>query len=248
LPSGIFDKLTALTTLALNNTNLSTLPAGLFDGLTGLTNLTLHGNAVDPLPLTVSLERVRSNQFKAVAPTGAPFEIVLPLIVANGTINGGATTITIPKGRVESALLTVTRTPGSTFGVTANIGAPLPARPVSHTGYMLVKSDELPLGFPALGGAVFTPVSERTAQVRDAIVDAVPGINSANDVTAVHVAAIHTLSLASQSITTLKAGDFDGFTALATLTLNNNALSTLPAGIFDELTALTTLALTARPE
>ena len=243
LPTGIFDELTALTTLTLNNTNLSTLPAGLFDGLTALTNLTLHGNAVDPLPLTVSLERVRSNQFKAVAPTGAPFEIVLPLIVANGTINGGATTITIPKGRVESALLTVTRTPGSTFGVTANIGAPLPARPVSHTGYTLVKSDELPLGFPALGGAVFTPVSERTAQVRDAIVDAVPGINSANDVTAVHVAAIQTLSLASRSITTLKAGDFDGFTALTRLDLNHNALSTLPAGIFDNLTALTRLDL-----
>ena len=145
LPSGIFDKLTALTTLALNNTNLSTLPAGLFDGLTGLTNLTLHGNAVDPLPLTVSLERVRSNQFKAVAPTGAPFEIVLLLIVANGTIDSGATTITIPKGSVESVPLTITRTVGTTDAMSVDIGAPLPVRPVSHTGYTLVKSDDLPL-------------------------------------------------------------------------------------------------------
>ena len=344
LPAGIFDKLTALTTLALNNTALSTLPAGLFEGLTALTNLTLHGNAVDPLPLTVSLEQVEVNQFKAVAPTGAPFEIVLPLIVANGTIDGGATAITIPKGRVESAPLTVTRTAGATGAISVDIGAPLPVRPVSHTGYTLVKSDDLPLTFitfaetslmaikgtvtyedgtpaeaglqvtvtigsntqtvdskaggvysvifanflgvvatsedtvtievlrqatgasvehtgplspeqiiakqatidlqfPSLGGDVFTPVSKRTPQVRDAIVATVQGVNSANDVTAAHLAAIKTLSLSSQSITTLKAGDFDGFTALTRLDLNGNALSTLPSGIFDNLTGLTTLTL-----
>jgi hypothetical protein len=93
----------------------------------------------------VSLEQVEVNQFKAVAPTGAPFDIVLLLIVANGTIDSGATTITIPKGSVESAPLTVTRAVGTTDAMSVDIGAPLPVRPVSHTGYTLVKSDDLPL-------------------------------------------------------------------------------------------------------
>ena len=72
-----------------------------------------------PLPLTVSLEKVGNDQFKAVAPSGAPFDIVLPLSVTNGTITGGATTLTIPVGSVESETLTVS---GTTFAVTVNIG------------------------------------------------------------------------------------------------------------------------------
>ncbi len=41
--------------------------------------------------------------------------------------------------------------------------------------------------------ADITPVQDRTPQIRDAIVAAVPGVNSANDVTAAHLAAIATL-------------------------------------------------------
>ena len=144
LPEGIFDGLTALRNLNLYNNRLSSLPDGLFQGLTALTQLRLGGNSVDPLPLTVSLEKVADGQFKAVAPTGAPFEIVLPLIVTNGSINAGATTITIPAGSVESAPLTITRTPGTTFAVNVDIGT-LPALPPNHSGYALVKSNDLPL-------------------------------------------------------------------------------------------------------
>ena len=89
------------------------MPTGIFDGLTALESLSLHHNPVDPLPLTVSLEKVDADQFKAVAPTGAPFDMVLPLTVANGTIGGGATTLTIPAGSLESQPLTVTRTSGT---------------------------------------------------------------------------------------------------------------------------------------
>ena len=86
LPSNIFDNLTQLTTLYcyLDDNNLSTLPSGIFVGLTELTTLWLYGNAVNPLPLPVSLEAVGNGAFKAVASTGAPFDIVLPLVVSNG--------------------------------------------------------------------------------------------------------------------------------------------------------------------
>ena len=147
LPTGVFDKLTNLTTLSLWDNALTTLPAGIFGGLTGLTTLLLQDNSVDPLLLTVSLESTGEGQFKAVAPTGAPFEIVLPLSVTNGTMDGGATTIAIPAGDFESAPLTVTRTPGTTAAVTVNIGTlpGLPGLPARHFGYALAKSSDLPL-------------------------------------------------------------------------------------------------------
>ena len=181
LPSDIFDGLTALRTLALHFNQLTTLPMGifaelsslnlglysnqltvlpdgLFSGLSSLTSLNVSQNPVDPLPLTVSLEKVGDAQFKAVAPAGAPFEIVLPIAVTNGSISGGTTTLTIPAGSVESDTLTITRTPGTTFAVTVNIGV-LPELPENHRGYALVKSDDLPItviGGDTVDGSVLT--------------------------------------------------------------------------------------------
>ena len=144
LPSGLLEGLTSLTDLRMIGNRLTALPDSIFNGLTGLTTLALGSNAVDPLPITISLEKVTDGQFKAVAPTGAPFDIVVPLIVANGSISGGATTITIPAGHVESDTLTVTRTSGTTFAATVDIGN-LPGLPANHSGYTLVKSGDLPL-------------------------------------------------------------------------------------------------------
>ena len=70
-----------------------------------------------------------------------------------------------------------------------DIGDPLPGLPENHSGYTLVKSDDLPLVFGAI-----TPVSDRTPGVRDAIV-AAAGVNSATDVTEAHLAAITSLDL-----------------------------------------------------
>ena len=343
LPVDIFDNLANLTTLSLNG-GLTSLPVGLFSGLSSLKTLDLSGNTVNPLPLTVSLEKVGDGQFKAVAPIGAPFDIVLPLTVTNGSINGGATTATIPAGSVESGTLTLIRTLGTKAPVTANIGA-LPGLPQRHRGYALVKSTNLPLevieilanhapvftegtrttravventathtniGTPiaatdadndaltyTLGGtdaAAFSivstsgqlqtraaldyetkasyavtvsvsdgkggsdsitvtinvtdvdertidpPLSQRTRQVRDAIVAVVPGVNSAANVTAAHLAAITSLSVSRKEITSLKIGDFDGLTALEWLSLGYNNLRSLPSGIFDQNTALTHLS------
>ena len=260
--------LTHLTHLELDDNQLSTLPDSLFAGLSSLAVLHLDGNSVDPLPLAVSLEQVGADQVKAVAPTEAPFEIVLPISVTNGGLSGGATTLTIPVGSVESAPLTVVRTPGTTAAVTADIGT-LPGLPTDHAGYALAKASDRPLEVlsstvgtvgdsgdqqpeqpqqPEVpGGEGDTPTTtlcDRTPQVRDAIVAAVPSVSDCNDVTQTHLASgITSLFLNGQSITTLKADDFAGLTSLVELRLYDNQLSTLPADLFDGLSSLTTLYL-----
>ena len=82
-----------------------------------------------------------------------------------------------------------------------------------------------------------TPVSERTPQVRNAIVAAVPEVDSSDEVTEVHLANINALNLRAAGISELKTGDFSGMTALTNLNLYNNLLSKLPEGIFEGLTA-----------
>ena len=166
-----FSGMTGLTTLNLFNNELSSLPDSIFAGLTSLKTIRLGRNAVDPLPLTVSLEKIGTNQFKAVAPAGATFDIVLPVTVTNGSISGGATTLTIPHGSVESGTLMITRIPGTTAAVTADIGT-LPSLPKNHYGYELTKSDVLPIAIisgsntaPVFtdGTSVTRSVAERTA-------------------------------------------------------------------------------------
>ncbi len=88
-----------------------------------------------------------------------------------------------------------------------------------------------------------TPISDRTAAVRDAIVAAVPGVVDASDITVEQLAAITSLNLRNAGIKALKAGDFSGLVGLTNLNLFNNELSGLPSGIFEGLSSLTTLRL-----
>ena len=144
LDANTFSGLAALTRLHLDGNNLSSLPDGVFSGLTALEALILAGNTVDPLPITVSLESPGSRVFRAKAHTGAPFEMTLPLQVVNGTIGSGASSIEIPQGSIQSAILTVSRTAGTTAAVTVDVGT-LPDLPSYDNGYALVKSTDLPL-------------------------------------------------------------------------------------------------------
>ena len=92
----------------------------------------------------------------------------------------------------------------------------------------------------------FVSVCDRTTDVRNAIVAALPNINDCADVTTADLATIRFLdgeSLRWENITALKEGDFNGLTALEMLHLSHNSLSSLPAGIFDDLTALEYLYL-----
>ena len=245
LTSGDFSGMTGLTSLNLYNNELSSLPDGIFEGLTALTSLRLGGNTVDPLPIPISLEKIEDGQFKAVALTGAPYDIVIPISATNGSIADSATSLTIAKGSTESGAVTVSRTADTTAAVTANIGT-LPGLPQNHYGYALTKSDALPLEIispvttttPDEGG--ITPVSDRTPLVRDTIVNAIRGIDDPADVTEAHLATITTLSMVSETLTSLSVGDFDGLTGLTYLNVFSSPnLTMLPSGIFDGLTALT---------
>ncbi len=178
LPAGLFSGLPSLNWLSLSSNQLSSLPDGLFSGLPSLNSLYLSDNTIN-LSITVSLEKVSGNQFKAIAPTGAPFNMVLPIAVTNGSIADGVTTITIPAGSAQSGPLTVIPIPGTTAHVTANIGT-LPELPTSHYGYSLVKpsSDDntlsFALGFPKPTGdsnvnhaPIFTEGSSTTRSIAE---------------------------------------------------------------------------------
>ena len=139
-----FSGMLSLTTLNLANNQLTSLPDGIFRGLVSLQELNLSGNTVDPFPLNISLQKVGVNQIKVLALTGAPFDIVLPVTVENGSIADGSATITVPRGSVETEPLPLFRTAGTTGLVTVDIGT-LPSLPATHTGYALVKSNQQPL-------------------------------------------------------------------------------------------------------
>ena len=270
LQSNDLDGLTGLENLELRLgdgfSEESLLPAGIFAGLTSLISLKflyytdIYGD--DPslypiLPLPVGLEKVGEGQFKAVVPHGAPFDMDLPLHVVNGRINGGATTITIPTGSVESAPFTVTRTPGTTAAVIVDIETlPNTSIPTGHSGYSFYRSSFLLEIFSPLPGAP-TPVTERTPQVLDAIVGAVPEINHVlhdrevrymvngrftdqtsnfgHYVSEAHLAAITSLDVSGSSGGDLSLGG-------NWFSLQGNATELKP-GDFDGLTNLTELRL-----
>ena len=219
LKSGDFSGMTGLTDLNLYDNMLSSLPDGIFEGLTALTILRLGGNFVDPMLLIVSLQQVSDGEFQAVIPTGAPFDIVLPINVSNGRMNSSTTTVTIPKGSIVSASFT-------SVSPSVAIGA-LPRVPLNHYGYILAKS----------------AVCNRTPAVAEAIAAAVPGVEDCWDVTEVNLATITTLNLQGMSITVLQSEDFSGMYSLTTLNLSNNELTSLPDDLFEDLASLTELSL-----
>ena len=88
---------------------------------------------------------------------------------------------------------------------------------------------------------VYEPIIHRTQQVQDAIVAAVPGVNHADYVTVAHLAAITSLDLSSESITSLKSGDFNELPALTHLYLSGNSISNI--SVLSGLTALIDLDL-----
>ena len=220
LKIGDFSGMSSLTSLNLFGNRLRRLPTGTFNGLTALSTLRLGGNAVDPIPLIVSLQQAGDNTFKAVITTGAPFDVALPISVANGSIRGGVTSVTIPQGAMASPSFTV-------IGTTAEVSfGTIPGLPRNHFGYELAQST----------------VCNRTEKVAAAIAKAVR-ITDCRHITELDLALMTSLDLSNQSIKTLKTGDFDDMLSLRTLYLNDNDLTSLPSGIFDDLVSLRTLRL-----
>ena len=144
LPAGIFAGLSGLGYLYMQNNALGGLPEGVFAGLSGLRRLDLSGNNVDPLSLPLTLEKVGDDRFKAVASTGAPFSLEVPISVStSGSIEGDAETVSIPVGAVESETLGVSRVSGSDVAVTLDIDGSI-ALPEYHLGYVFEKDESLP--------------------------------------------------------------------------------------------------------
>ena len=130
LPVGVFKGLSSLRQLEMSlNHDLRSLPDGIFAGLESLYILELTTGSVR-FSLHVSFREVSTGIYKATANLGAPFDMTLPLSVTNGSILGGATSITIPIGKTESEdTIHVVRTPGTTAAVILNFGASLPSIP-----------------------------------------------------------------------------------------------------------------------
>ena len=87
-------------------------------------------------------------------------------------------------------------------------------------------------------------ICDRTTQVRDAIVDLVPGVHTCSAVTDADLAAITaTLNLNRTGISSLRSGDFSGLGSIRSLLLAGNQLTTLPADMFSGLVNVRTLRL-----
>ena len=235
-----FDCVPDLQSLLLQGNELSEIPDRFFAGLSSFAELDLADNAVTPLPLTVSLEKVSDGRFRAVAPTGTPFQLNLPVSVSSsGEIADGVGSVTIATGALEGGTIDVTRLSGTEDAVTVDIGV-LPALPANHGGYILEKDAALPLEvLPEVSGGICA----RTEQVRSAILEAVSAVDNCADVTDEQLSGITGLDVSGEEIASLQAGDFHGLAALEKLLLNGNDLRSLPDGIFAGLAAIQSIDL-----
>ena len=142
LPGGVFGGLSKLKQLSLHHNQLTALPDGVFEGLTKLEALLLTNNPGSPFAVPVNLEKVGTDQVRAVVPTGAPFELALEVSLTDA--DPATVTLTVERGAVESDAVTVARAAGKTGAVVASLGT-LPSLPTSkpsgldftHGGYAL---------------------------------------------------------------------------------------------------------------
>ena len=172
--------------------------------------------------------------------SGAP---VCPVDVSAVSQDGLAVTVNFDTPSIDSMGRQVTAVcspqPGSLFEVgTHEVMCERPNDPGARCTFPLtVLANTDPVG----GG-----ICDRTVQVRDAIVDRIPGIHTCSAVTDAHLAMVTgLLNLNNTGITSLKSGDFSGLTYLRSLLLKNNRLTTLPVDIFAGLVSLETLRVNA---
>ena len=181
LPDGLFSGLPALKTLDLSDNDLESLPDGLFSGLPPLAALKLDNNpdTGDTLPLTVTVEKVGTDQARAKVLAGAPFAVDFTATVANGSLAGGATTLGVAVGSVDGTPVTVTRTAGIMAAVTVDIDLTTqPTLPAgSHSGYEFEKA---PSGLPATilpAAGNNAPVFSATSTTRTVAENSAAGTN-----------------------------------------------------------------------
>ena len=87
LPAGVFDNLTALEILRLDENELTALPAGVFDNLTALTILALEDNALDRfLPDDVFEPLTLLTELSLLGNPGVPFAPVAVALPDDETV------------------------------------------------------------------------------------------------------------------------------------------------------------------
>ena len=234
LPGDVFTELAGLTHLVASNNKLTSLPDGIFSGMPKLQTVSLSGNPGGPFTLRADLEQEDAGGVVVKVAEGAPFTMTVTLSAEGGTLS--ATTVVIGGGDTESASVTVT--PSGSEAVTVSVDSvAFPDAGTVHDGIQTGVGESLTLEAAASG------ICDRTAQVRDAILEMLPDTSDCALVTDMDLGGITRLWLSEKGITTLKSGDFSGLSNLQWLILDNNELSALPEGIFDNLTGLQRLHL-----
>ena len=164
LDKDIFKGLPKLQYLKIHNNNLSSLPDGIFSHLTQNNNIVrLENNAVDPIPFSVSLEKVGNDKIKAVMPIGATFNIDIPLTIENGVIDKDDNILRIELGKTESETFSVTATNNNNISIDIESLPAIPTFPTIHNGYILRKSEDLPLVFSDAVAPAAITMPQKTA-------------------------------------------------------------------------------------
>ena len=155
---------------------------------------------------------------------------------AEGTDSVGA--LATSGASAESISLTVPSTAG-TYYYGACVDAVAGESHTTDNCSASVKVDVVGTPTDPVGG-----ICDRTALVRDAIVDLIPGVHTCSAVTDADLAAITaTLNLNRTGISSLRSGDFSGLGSLRSLLLAGNQLTALPADIFSGLVGVRMLRL-----
>ena len=189
LPAGVFDGLTALTRLTLHNNDLTSLDARQFSSLTALTFLTLEGNDLnslpdglftgltalgtltlgdnpntdDDLPLTVTVEKVGTDQVRAKVLAGAPVDVEFTPTLVNVELAASDTKLAVDAGAVDGTAETVTRTAPEAATVDVDLSTQ-PTLPTDHSGYEFEKAAS---GLPAA-------ILSAAVEVRNVTVSSMP--------------------------------------------------------------------------
>ena len=123
-----------------------------------------------------------------------------------------------------------------------------PDAPHLRANSLLIRPDEGAVHTVTIADAVPADVCDRTPQVRDALVAAIPEVFDCADVTTAHLTGVSgKLEFWGAGITMLRANDFSGLSSLEFLSLNSNSLRSLPPGVFRDLSSLKTLWLWDNP-
>ena len=214
------------------------------NGSTGTTTTIDPGITVSPTALTVTEEDTTGDSYTVVLDSLPTANVVITVAGHAGTdVTPTPTSLAFTTSDWDTAQ-TVTVTAGSDADTTNETVTLTHSGASTDSNYQGITIGDVTVTVNDDDIDTTAGICGRTEEVRDGLVALMPGVSDCGAVTAADLAAIiGTLDLSNQSISDLKAGDFNGLTKLETLYLDNNDLTTLPAGVFDGLTKLETLAL-----